>query len=303
MTGIGHTSQVSFAESIYPEPTWGDRAFAEFAASPAAVDVASVQVVASPPAVAPLERTYLGAALPPRAAAMVLVGFATTLALSALILAVARSWTASHPGLEWLQVLTTLGAVVAQYGVMIGLCLLVSRCWGTASLRADLGMSWRARDLPDGLVGWLAGMGLVAVLLSALRATGIPFVSNNPLAGGSRGGELGLPQGAAVALVGVIMVVVAPVLEELLFRGVLLRALAGWWPTPWALLAQAVAFGCFHVSAGRGWGNVGLVVVLSGVGLMLGVLTHRRAGRLGSAMVAHALHNAVAFSVGVAALT
>jgi membrane protease YdiL (CAAX protease family) len=96
----------------------------------------------------------------------------------------------------------------------------------------------------------------------------------------------------ALVLLAVAAVLVAPVLEELLFRGVVLRGLmmrTGFWP---AAVVSSVCFGALHATA---VGLEGLPIVLAtGVfGLGLCVLT-RRTGRLGPAIGVHSLRNAVA---------
>ncbi len=199
----------------------------------------------------------------------------------------------------WLQVQLVLGGVILQYGLMVLLCLAACRRWGSGSPGADLGLRFHRGDLADGVTGWLAGLALMTVLAMVLRSIGMPAASNNPLASGPADLPLGLPQWVVISLVGVVMVMVAPVLEELLFRGVLLRSLMPSWPLPVALGTQAVMFGAFHVDPARGWANIGLVVVLSGIGLVLGWLVHRRQGRLGPGIIAHSLQNAVAFTVGL----
>lgn len=199
----------------------------------------------------------------------------------------------------WWHLQLVLGGVVLQYGLMALLCLAACRRWGCGSPGPDLGLRIHRGDVADGVTGWLAGLALISVLAMALRRLGIPAASNNPLTSGAGDVPLGLPQWALITLVGVVMVVVAPVLEELLFRGVLLRALTPTWPLPLALGAQAVLFGAFHVDPGRGSANIGLVVVLSGIGLVLGWLVHRRQGRLAAGIVAHSLQNAVALVVGL----
>ena len=96
----------------------------------------------------------------------------------------------------------------------------------------------------------------------------------------------------SVVVLALLAVVVAPVVEELLFRGVVLRGLmlrTGFWP---AALVSSVCFGLLHATA---VGLDGLPIVLAtGVfGLGLCVLT-RRTGRLGPGIGVHALRNAVA---------
>jgi len=99
----------------------------------------------------------------------------------------------------------------------------------------------------------------------------------------------------ALVLLAVAAVLVAPVLEELLFRGVVLRGLmlrTGFWP---AAVVSSTCFGALHATAA---GLDGLPIVLAtGVfGLGLCVLT-RRTGRLGPAIGVHSLRNALAVAV------
>lgn len=96
----------------------------------------------------------------------------------------------------------------------------------------------------------------------------------------------------ALVLLALAAVLVAPVLEELLFRGVVLRGLMmriGFWP---AAVVSSVCFGALHATA---LGPEGLPIALAtGVfGLGLCVLT-RRTGRLGPAIGVHSLRNALA---------
>lgn len=90
----------------------------------------------------------------------------------------------------------------------------------------------------------------------------------------------------------VLACAVAPVLEELLFRGIVLRGLMlrlGFWP---AAVLSSACFGLFHAqSLERG---AVLLIVATGVfGLGLCVLA-RRTGRLGPGIGVHAVRNAVA---------
>lgn len=92
-------------------------------------------------------------------------------------------------------------------------------------------------------------------------------------------------------------VLVAPVLEELLFRGVVLRGLmlrTGFWP---AAVLSSLCFGAFHAT-GTGIEAVPIVIATAVFGLGLCVLT-RRTGRLGPAIGVHALRNAVAIGAVV----
>lgn len=98
---------------------------------------------------------------------------------------------------------------------------------------------------------------------------------------------------AALLVLAVLTVTVAPVVEELLFRGVALRGLMlrlGFWP---AALLSSLCFASLHVQRL----DVGGVLVVAAIGtLALGLcLLTRRTGRLGPAIGVHALYNAGIF--------
>ena len=122
---------------------------------------------------------------------------------------------------------------------------------------------------------------LVAVpALRGARADNASFLREEPL--------------WSLLLFAVLATAVAPVLEELLFRGLVLRGLMlrlGFWP---AAVVSSSFFGAFHA---QGVGRDAVVVVAAtGVfGLGLCVLA-RRTGRLGPGIGVHALRNAVAIA-------
>ena len=68
----------------------------------------------------------------------------------------------------------------------------------------------------------------------------------------------------------IVAVVAAPIVEELIFRGVILRGFASD-PPPWLSIGlQGILFGAAHIDPIRGTGNIGLVMILSTVGIVLG---------------------------------
>jgi hypothetical protein len=87
-------------------------------------------------------------------------------------------------------------------------------------------------------------------------------------------------------------VVAAPVVEELVFRGLVLRGLLSRLGPVIAIALQGVLFGAAHADPARGVGNVGLVIVLSGVGIVLGTTAYLTR-RLGAVVIAHAIFNGV----------
>jgi len=84
-------------------------------------------------------------------------------------------------------------------------------------------------------------------------------------------------------------VVLAPLVEEILFRGLLQRLVSRAWG-PWAgIVVSALVFGLVH---GEPWFLFGLIAV----GLVLGFL-YEATGSLIACWAAHALHNAVSLVV------
>jgi membrane protease YdiL (CAAX protease family) len=92
----------------------------------------------------------------------------------------------------------------------------------------------------------------------------------------------------------VLATAVAPVLEELLFRGIVLRGLMlrlGFWP---AAVVSSLCFGVLHAQS-LGRDAVVVVAATAVFGLGLCVLT-RRTGRLGPGIGVHAARNAMAIA-------
>lgn len=88
----------------------------------------------------------------------------------------------------------------------------------------------------------------------------------------------------------VLAVVVAPLTEELLFRGVILRGFLGRWK-PWSAIATtALLFAGMHI-------NPAQMPVAFLLGLVLGWV-YVRTGSLGLCFLGHALNNAAAYFVG-----
>ncbi len=138
---------------------------------------------------------------------------------------------------------------------------------------------------------WLLGLvaGPAFVLLSGLWVTGLDALGLAPE--GQLVAEALLteaPWVAATALLSVTLL--APVLEEAVFRGWLLPTLCESGRPRLALLVQALAFGAMHLDAPL------LVPPLCFIGLACGYL-RLRSGSLGPAILAHLGNNAIAAAV------
>jgi uncharacterized protein len=147
----------------------------------------------------------------------------------------------------------------------------------------DFGLRMRPLDVPVGLViGVLTQLVVVPlVYLPIFWVIGDRDVSADARALTDRADS---PVG--VVLLVLIVVIGAPIVEELFFRGLLLRSLERRWGSVWGLLISSLIFGAVHLQPLQ---FPALVVV----GLILGVLA-QRTGRLGPSIFAHIAFNAVA---------
>lgn len=176
-------------------------------------------------------------------------------------------------------------------GLWIGLAgvpIVASRRLGSGSLRTDYGL---ALEWPgDVVIGVLAGGAtqvLVVVIIAVFRVISPGLeISETSVEVAER------TTGAGFVLLVILVAVLAPVIEELFFRGLLQRSLQRYLPTVAAVGVSGVLFGLVHFG-GHGLGAVALVLSLSAFGWVVGWLAVRF-GRLGPAIVAHVMFNAVA---------
>lgn len=178
---------------------------------------------------------------------------------------------------------------IALYGPMAWFCFYASRRWGTGQPRIDLGVAIRPID---------AALG-VAVVLISFQAERIALLLVDVLHLPVRTNTEGLSANDDRALyltLAAIAIVAAPLVEELFFRGLLLSALRSRLGPVAAVAVQAVVFGSYHAAPAYGWGNIGLVVILSAVGVVFGAAA-QLTRRIGPSMVGHALLNATVFLV------
>jgi membrane protease YdiL (CAAX protease family) len=195
-----------------------------------------------------------------------------------------RSLSAAQWGLVWPVVLALLVAMI--YGPMVWWARHCSRRWGSGSLRRDVGFEFRPVDLGWGLLTALGAFITLNIVAIFLAATRLPTTSNTR--------DLADARHTVVLVFAAVGVLVAPVVEELFFRGVLLRSFRSRWAPAPAIAAQALVFGMYHISVTYGAGNVGLVLSIGALGAVFGVVAHQLR-RLAPGMVAHAIVNTVAF--------
>jgi membrane protease YdiL (CAAX protease family) len=174
-----------------------------------------------------------------------------------------------------------LVAVAAPWIALAGWPLLVTLRRGNGPV-VDLGLRWRWPDVGWGLLGGVAafGAGLLASLLT------IALIGDFDSAAGDQAQELADTSGPIVLLLFALMVIIgAPIAEELTFRGLLWSGLAKRGVRPWiAVLVSAAAFALIHFEPER-------LLVLLAIGSVLG-LVRWFTGSMGACIVAHAVNNA-----------
>ncbi len=193
---------------------------------------------------------------------------------------------------EWPIPVYVVIAGLAGYGPVLVFCWWASRTMGSGSLRADAGLYARRGDWGWGPLTWLCCLAAQIVLGIVVVTTGIPFTSNTEAVDGP-----GATRGYVIALL-VLAVVAAPVVEEIVFRGVVLRGLLERMGALPAVALQAVVFGAAHYDPARGAGNIGLLIILSGVGFVLGGASYRFR-RITPTIAAHAIINALAMALAL----
>jgi membrane protease YdiL (CAAX protease family) len=133
------------------------------------------------------------------------------------------------------------------------------------------------RSIGWGLVGWAILVG-VAAALAGLQFLIYGMPPDQPTAAGSTDGTglTGMQIAVAIVFVWIMMVVAAPLAEEILYRGFFYRGLrATRLGVAGTILVTSVTFGLLHKVGGFGWDRV---VVTTCLGLLLGWLRQRTGG-------------------------
>ncbi len=149
-----------------------------------------------------------------------------------------------------------------------------------------LGLRFRWPDLGWGPLAWVATFTGQVVVAVAILIVKIPYTTNTS----GKGFDRLVDRRLIYTTFAVVAVIVAPFVEELVFRGLVLRALRSRLPLVPSVFIQGVLFGCAHIQLAYGWRNIGLVMVLSWVGISFGFVAAWMR-RLGPTILAHALMN------------
>jgi len=180
---------------------------------------------------------------------------------------------------------TSLGALAAGEAALwlglLGAPLVASRRKGAGDLGEDFGFLFR---WSDPLVGLPIGVVCQILLVPLIYLPMQHFVSKHDLEEPVRRVTDSAHGGGYIALT-IVVVVGAPIVEELFFRGLVLRSLQRRFGDAWAVVGSAVLFGLAHFEPLQ-------LPALVSLGVILGVMAVSTK-RLGPSIFAHAGFNLV----------
>jgi len=184
-------------------------------------------------------------------------GLAGSLVLGSIGLAIAND----PPGRA--SALTFALSAIGLYAAWFGGLWFVSTRKGQGSLFADFGLTARA------IRSW--GLVVGVVLQFVLSALVLPLVN---LVNGEQQGvvnDLKNSSGAKLAVILVVAGLLAPVAEETLFRGLLLRALRRRYSVEVAIVVSALVFAAAHLLGDASLGVVAIFPALALLGIVNGI--------------------------------
>jgi hypothetical protein len=184
----------------------------------------------------------------------------------------------------------TIAGLVGLWVGLAGLPLLAARRKGSGSVVGDFGLRLKpGTDIGLGIVVGLTGQFVVVRVIVGLFES---FAHDVDVAQQTKN-VTGNPHGLGLAILAPFLVLGAPVVEELFFRGLVLRSLARRGGPVLAVVGSSVLFGLVHFQTGMGAASdAALMCAIGAFGVLLAILAVRT-GRLGPGLIAHATFNAV----------
>jgi len=176
-------------------------------------------------------------------------------------------------------------AALAQYAAMYGGLRLLSNRKGTGNFQGDYHLHVSSNDWPFILYG--AGLLFVsAIALSGLFSwLGVEAPTQEVVEAAESTDNLG-----EIVIIVLVIAVLAPILEEMLFRGVLLDVLKSRMALHPAIWTTGMTFGLVHLTDPS---SLLLVPALAGLGVILGFARERSGGSLSRPILMHMGFNGV----------
>jgi membrane protease YdiL (CAAX protease family) len=185
--------------------------------------------------------------------------------------------TSDHTG-----AVTTALSTLAQFGTWFGCVVYIARTKGFG-VRHDFGLTVQLRDW------WAPFAGLGLFLAGSAIIEPLVRIVNEHQAVVD---DLDKASGAKLAVFAIVAALVAPVCEELLFRGLLLRALRRRMSPTAAVIVQALAFALAHPMLSPTLGDFAVVPALFLLGAVSGIVATRK-GDLSASIMMHIGFNLV----------
>lgn len=214
------------------------------------------------------------------------VGVSTILGL--MIVGVDGLESLADGNLSGTDAVVLLGLTTLAQSAAMGLWPVIVARWKGRGVVEDFGFRFRPID-----VAWGIGTGFAILML----AGGLGYVLTEALDVGSDESTntqiiTDAADTQALWIIVIAAVVLAPLVEELFFRGLCLRAIENRFGTTAAVIGSTILFTIPHFTNPSLAGTVVLFSIIGMVGLLLALLVVKT-GRLGPAIVAHAVFNAV----------
>ena len=214
-----------------------------------------------------------------------ILGLVTGLFFSLVLTALIRPDPSVPDERQSLLTIIVTMAIEASLGLWVWLWVKLRHRVGIQALgfklrRSDVG--WGVLAAVVGFIG--AGMIVQIVITITEGATGRRIEQPDQLPG--------LTGGLEIALAAIAVVIVAPIAEEMFFRGFLYQALRRWRGVAFAVVVSAAIFAIVH-------GAPLLIVGIFPLGVILAYLFERR-GSLTATIAAHMTYNLIGFVLIVA---
>ena len=214
----------------------------------------------------------------------VLAGFVLAQVIIGLLLVLLKVVGVSFANVNESTFQTVLSALiyVLSISIVMGVPWLVRKYRTTkAELGIDKALTWT--DVLLAAAGFIVYI-ILSYFLTSISLHILPFYNADQV---QDTGFAGLGQGFEYVLAFATLVIIAPISEELLFRGYLLGKLRKHVSTWLAILITSLLFGAIHLA----W-NVGVDVFALSIVLCL---LRIRTGRLWPSILLHMIKNAIAF--------
>ncbi len=179
---------------------------------------------------------------------------------------------------EMVPIPVLAASLVAGWLTFLVGATLTSRSHGSADVAADLGLAVRPIDLVGIPIGVVAQVALIPLVYVPLRAAWPATFDDEALSDTAKD-LVDRADGILLPLLFVLVAFGAPIVEEIVYRGLLQRPLLHRYPTPAVIVGVAAVFALIHF---RPVEYPGLFVA----GLVFGVCAWRT-GRVGLAIAAH----------------